>query len=780
MTRVLIGLVLGLLLGLGIGAVAFRGGDDSATATSGAPTGASGEHRTPSEPAPLPRPESSDGDARRAAESLALAARTDPPAIERAEVAASSVAEPRGDGVIEGVVLDPKRQPVAGVLVRAIRQARDREEDYRATQTGLPANDDFEHVVREATAARGRTHEARTGPDGRYRLGELPDADYWMSAYADGWVVSAARGNISLMRVAPGSKVDFKAEPEHAIPVEVQLPDGRRAVKALLMVVPRDVGRGSFSGSFSMMSPMVGGPRPERLWTASAPRLRVLDGAYRVRAIVHEPFFAANGVDRSLASKEVDLDVEGGLAKQPLQPFRLGSRLGISGRVQIVEGDPVENIRVQVLRLVDRAEPTADAIASSERSVSASPYAPVFQFFDLEAGRWAVGARRDWNGPIVTFAVVDVQDGIAKSDLVLPPPSPEDSILVHVRDSSGRPVSDVKFRVKGRRGNSTFERGATAREADAGDFVVAIPSGASSRPAADAGVRVVPASVTVDSKRFGPQSFTLQPGQRELNAVLADPARLVLTVANPASARLKGRLRIDLNPSANDGESQRRTELASDGSVTFGAVAPGEFRISVRIDSQSDAGSTVSDPIVTQDVTLVAGDNRKTITIPPLYSLTVKLSDPDVEGVAMRLESGDTRAYRTANDGRVTFDNLCAGRWTVTTMGSERIGRMSVTLPGPSEVEFVAQPVNAMRVSISNANGLLARWGFADGDVLIAFDGAEFTDEKSVERGYVTAMSKDSVKAIVLRGGRRVELTMPGKELLNREELGGQMEPTAR
>jgi hypothetical protein len=108
---------------------------------------------------------------------------------------------------------------------------------------------------------------------------------------------------------------------------------------------------------------------------------------------------------------------------------------------------------------------------------------------------------------------------------------------------------------------------------------------------------------------------------------------------------------------------------------------------------------------------------------------------------------------------------------------------MEITLPGPSEVRFVAAVRNAMRVRVTQADGLLARVGFRDGDVVIGADGRLFENQMQAGAALIRATSRADVKFIVLRGRARLEFVADLRELQKKEgedALGGDLDPVAR
>ena len=96
------------------------------------------------------------------------------------------------------------------------------------------------------------------------------------------------------------------------------------------------------------------------------------------------------------------------------------------------------------------------------------------------------------------------------------------------------------------------------------------------------------------------------------------------------------------------------------------------------------------------------------------------------------------------------------------------------------DVTFEARAINALRVNIVDASGWLARNGFKDGDLIVAINGKEFTDEKGMSRAWAGAMANETVEFTVQRGGGSVKITANSEEFMDGVNHGGHMEPVAR
>ena len=135
---------------------------------------------------------------------------------------------------------------------------------------------------------------------------------------------------------------------------------------------------------------------------------------------------------------------------------------------------------------------------------------------------------------------------------------------------------------------------------------------------------------------------------------------------------------------------------------------------------------------------------------------------------------------RVAQDGRAVFEPLVPGDYTLRTWGSKPTDAMRVHVAGDTQVRFAPSPITSLDVRIHNRRGLLAQQGLADGDLIIGIDGEEFTDAFALEAAMMRGMSAETVTLTVLRGWRRVQVTLDPSALKGGGDMGGDIEPAPR
>ncbi|MFQ5845640.1 MAG: hypothetical protein ACE5JG_11700, partial [Planctomycetota bacterium] len=109
-------------------------------------------------------------------------------------------------------------------------------------------------------------------------------------------------------------------------------------------------------------------------------------------------------------------------------------------------------------------------------------------------------------------------------------------------------------------------------------------------------------------------------------------------------------------------------------------------------------------------------------------------------------------------------------------------GEMKVDVPAGGVVIFAPKQQNALRVTITDRDGLLARSGLVDGDLVIGADGKEWETVADIHAALAGARVRGEMRCLVLRGGRQLEITLDVKKLSETgdQDHGGRLDPTSR
>lgn len=659
------------------------------------------------------------------------------------------------------------------------------------TAEGPPPLEDLDTALRRAREAHARytarIREAETDADGAYRIDGLA-GPYWLEAWRTGFVIES-RGNAE---ARPGGRIDFVARPAMALAVDVRLPGGGPPDRATIEC-RRGGGRGASSESW--------------VWSPAHTTRRLPLGTWKVRATAGgEPAGAA-----AFTSDEQTVAVSADRAP-PALAFTLRARLGIGGRVFAPEGDVADDYYVYVSRLAPGATADAATLKNGAKNTSvASPGEP-WVIYDCEPGTWAVGATRDWNGPIEALATVEVRDGIASADLTLPPPDPTARVAVRVRDHAGQPIEEVDFSVETQSENRHNSSGVNASVGDDGTWSVGLDDEArKALRAMREGTAGKDASVwlEVTAEGHGTRRLRVPPDlAAPLEVQFGAPATLVVTVTGYLGRERSGPVRVGLAPAPPPGEAEETAArghvmrissgaideeseplLDAQGRRTMGPVEAGAYDVAIEIALEGRWVQWV--PITRQAVTLAPGDNGVTLALPALYPLAIR-----VEGAAagtnvnLEAEAGADDGtglhlwMELPEGGRLTIPRLPAGAYRLHVGGGPKPGQMPVRIPEQSDVTFAAVAPNAIRVTIQEADGFLASTGLKTGDDIIGIEGVRATSVQQMGMCFMAAMAKETVKLRIARGGSELDLPVDPKRmfrgLMEQEPLGGWLRPVVR
>ncbi|MCA8961158.1 MAG: hypothetical protein KDC38_11625, partial [Planctomycetes bacterium] len=290
-------------------------------------------------------------------------------------------------------------------------------------------------------------------------------------------------------------------------------------------------------------------------------------------------------------------------------------------------------------------------------------------------------------------------------------------------------------------------------------------------------------TLTVVSPRYGRATVPVPPGApAEIDVHFSEPAFVDVDVRGELPSSVRNRLVVEL---ANVTES--RYSVFADASrvlggrdrVRLGPVAPGAHQITAKLVSRF-----VDRPLARYPVEVVSGDNTIEISIPPLHRLVVRVP----EGVTTVTASppsghrfvpfGGFGSEARVLGGEATFTLLPAETYTIRAEGRE--GEMTVDLSSDRTVDFMPSVRDCLKVSIEDAGGWLARWGFRDGDRIVSLAGRELTPE-TVRFAEFLFSTRGTKELEVIRNGERIPLTVQIDHIVDDlSTLGGSFEPSFR
>jgi len=653
----------------------------------------------------------------------------------------------RGDGVLSGTVTRKDGTPIPDVLIRAVPRPRNR--GTPARYTGRPPEDpDLVELVRETVTSRLRRvasrRETRTDAEGRFRLTGLADHPHSVHAYREGYRFSLAGAN--QWRVALGSELAFTGNPSMQVKLRVLLPDGVPAESAQLTV-----GSGDRTQS-------------GRHWTAASPRIELGPGTWTLTAEA--------GQHREYRSAATEVVVEEGRKTPPVE-LRCEEIRGIRGRVRFPEGEKGTSCEVAAMPVAAGSTISPDRLRNARRKTHVWPNRPEYRLADLPAGSWLVGVLvRD---RVVVHDTVEVGAGMAVLDLTVPPPDPSEYVEVTVLGPDGRPVANASFGTDYEVDGSHSGGGSRVQEIEPGRWRVWHHRKPENY---DEGGTW---GITARTKEYGSKTIRYdRKSTRSLTFRFEAPAVLTVTVEGYVGSGFEGRLRLDLRkPKEGGGWSGAGGggAISAQGVKKFGPVPPGDYSLAVRVVREGRRGVTAE----TIPLTLKSGGNAETVRIPKLHTLTVITEDlPEDTRLTIRARRGGRFDFdgKRPENGRVVFEDLPAGEYVVQT--HEDIQMMFVRVPGRSVVRFEPVTLNALEVSVRDPDGGLAKAGLREGDLVIGVNGEEFEDMIHMQSLLMRSARGGDAKLIVLRGARRLEVTLDLMKTMRGGDRGGDLDPATR
>ncbi len=689
-------------------------------------------------------------------------------------------ASSRGTKTIRGRIVDRAARPVAGAAVRATHESEHgRIHGRSGFGEAAPPPARLEEAVKRAVEAyydrAADRRETMTDADGDYAFTDLRDGRWTVQAWQPGFSLTAHPATA----VRPDATVDFAAVPVVLCGIDVELPDGSQPTAASIAI--RRVG----AEAWDQLEP----------WSRERPRIALCAGEWELRATLGDPDNGPAWPDY-LASTPAKVVAEPGQTA-PVVALRLKGARGVRGTI-IDRGGGRRHTMVKLQALARGAEPDLGSLARNDdhhRWASDGSYA----FKDLEPGRYAVGVSGGWNERIVAHAAVEVGDGMVVQDLEIPPLDVAKCAAARVVDPRGRLLEDVAFSLNVDLGNMSASGGVDAERRADGSWLIPLEDMVDGL-FQDDGSFAPDAAVTITASAdgFGDASVKLATGgSRELEIRFGEPATLVATVGGYIGSGYEARLGLALRVVEEGEEESHRffggaDAVPLDGSSRFGPVAPGRYRLLLSL-QDCDAKYERDHPISLLDLTLSAGENRVTLAIPTLHSLTVLVPDGVTGSVdldpATEEEDDDWRSGHQVEidaQGRAHFESVVAGKYRVSLWSNDLellgesedgpgiCGWMEVEVPAATgAVRFKQAVLNALVVWIEDESGALAEAGFEAYDIIVAVGGERFEAAAAMKAAIATRLAQKSIDLTVWRAGEERQLTVETRVFTNPFELGG-------
>lgn len=752
-------LALGIALGTGIGLVLTGStpveAADPVAPTRGARPAAAAE-RTTGSSASLPAVPSAPASPTTA--NLAPAAKT---SAEAKAMAKRALVDVRGSAAaveytarVTGMVKGPDGAPMKDTQVVCRNNAPRR--DYsriRASTTDKVGrawkgfSDVEESVASSAQKAldqRRRLRTTRTDAEGRFTLEGLREGEVTIEAFAEGFTIAAET-------CSSGDEVVLTAKAVNEVSFALTMDDGTVPDEAILHVEHRT---GQSSSSRNLR------------WTPDAPAIRTSWDRFTVKAIAGEARRSNQEIIGDAMSEILTVNVGvDGLGPHALELVRAQVLVVDVDHPGRKDNDWGWSLKIVEGTVDDSFDWSPYEIASLDRN-----YRGPYQTSGLAAGTYTLGYLRQGSSRGVT-RVIEVVQGRTEIDFEIPPPSPDDHLVVLCLGPAGNPVEDVTVRTRhiykegsngGQQGFQNGEPGETwipwssilrDRTWSAGDSV----------------------EVTADSQTLGVYTETIEEKAGRLTITYASPSRLDVTLrgGDPADYQVSAKVAAEGDQRmyqthyyvGSSGSPMGPKRFGDDGVATFTQLQPGTYELTVTkapltSENRWHHGEKV---LVSDTVTLSGESSACTLTLPTLHEVIV--SAPKVNaGTTFMLspKTGNDPFFRgheakTDEGGQAVFTEIPAGEYTLRSRSNWQES-MTITVPCGTVVYDPKSP-NSLIVSGVVKNGIGAKAGFQNGDVIVGVDGTRATSVPALSMLFIKA-AEETVDVTVRRGRNEIVLQL--------------------
>ena len=536
-----------------------------------------------------------------------------------------------------------------------------------------------------------------------------------------------------------GDTVDFRARPVVWIRVSVVGADGTPPSTAMVI----------FKSESSTRS---------HSWTPASPDIRIESNVYTVHA--------RTDTGQTSPAREVVLKVG---EEPPQLVLELQSRPAVAGRVSF-EGEEPRRAYIWFQKHAGGALPDGADLARGggpRESLNASLDFR-FNFTNLSPGTYVLGAGRTREFAELVELVV-VADRPVEKNLHVPRPDPANYICVRVLDPDGQPLRRVRFQVqKDYTGGGHRSGSIGSIPQEDGTYWILRQVTKPDEPEVRRHVLVA------TSREHGSKDAEFRPdADSTITIRFGDAASLELTVTGFRGSPFAPKLRVGLQkPSESSMYIPSGKSPDAEGRLTLGPVQPGSYELVLTVETDRHR----SIPVSRTPVVLPKGVNRMTVPLPALYPLTVQVEDGD--GIRLMLRSVErgvpaVHISKTVDkNGRATFDSLPAGDYTLTAMP---LGQMRISVPAAGVVRFTPRPVNALRVTITQPDGAMARAGFQTGDLVVGIDRTRFENLGHLQGLMTQARGKKTADFMVVRSGQELVIQFDPRKFFS-QEPGGRTE----
>ncbi len=710
----------------------------------------------------------------------------------------------RGDGVIRGRVVTEAGEPLEGARIWARWLTPDSERTSPSPFPEVePAQDSASArqaaalvaTLRAALATPSRVHETTSAADGTFALERLPEGRFQLQTAAAGHALLPVRNPTRYwIDASPGEVVDYFAIPTIEWAFDLRLPDGSVPPRAMV----------EFARQLRNSMPF------RQSWSPAAPAITLPVGDWEIRVRISESVWSSSDDDVQWSAAPRRLSVPLQAPSEPLR-IELTGHPSIHGRIRGRTGTPTDSPTILAERIDAAGHPIDGNGASARRprrptevraTTSTSGASGMTYRLNLrEAGRWQVTVTLPGASEPILRTIVEVGAGPVALDLDLAAAAAAGGalLLVTVRDPDGTLLPWCEFE----RIDLTHEAGKsrTPQRSSQGLDPMRQTDGRFALTRAPFTSRN---ALVAKHPRFGEIAATFDRDAESLELQFEPPVQVTLELAGLPDPLGTRDFELELTL-PDDGSGVPRTrrmrseEVPSDRRLDLGALRPGRLQAWLTLDPDR-TDSRTGRLVAAAEWTLAAGSAALTLTCPPVSTFSVQLGRHDRPHARLlplhvlpAMTAGGSappgtwahEATATADGDAaplLTFRDVPPGRWQLD-LGGDRFMIVTTPLPeGSGPLPFGALLVTALRVRLTAADSALAKAGLAEGDLVVALDGAEFRGQE--ELGYLRSriQSDRNLELLTLTVRRGAdhwfETVIPKAHLSNPPAAGGLFEAT--
>ncbi|MCG3135343.1 MAG: hypothetical protein HMLKMBBP_02940 [Planctomycetes bacterium] len=645
---------------------------------------------------------------------------------------------PSGQGAVTGHVRDDQGKPISGVRVTLTPDAGDLTFDEGGGDEEATPEEEIRRAIRRIRCEAAARRSAVSGDDGAFRIDGLAEhRSHVVSTWSRDHDTHVA-GNRWQFRA--GDTIDVLAVPVARVRVEVTGADGVQVGKADLSAQTEagDQSRG-------------------HSWTPASPLMRLSRQPWRLRA--------TSGPHGQFESEEVALDLSSGPPSAPVQ-LRLAPRTGVAGTVSFSGPGRPFRCWIAARRLLDGAAVATDRLFRESGPATFPDDDGTFGLFDVEPGRWLVGAVASGNLVLATTEVEVRAGATAAADFAIDGGENLGTVLVRITTSDGvAPVVNGFSAGIGHAGD-TWSSSTDWKPVGPGVWRVALADGDPDWLARTPRAADMKWTVVVQSASHGAAGADVRPGVDREVAIRLDPAATLDVTVSGAVREAGMRYSVSVAP-VEDGEwGWSSAEVDASGRARVATLRPGPATVTLEL----QLGGWEARELSRTTIAVAPGANTLELSVPQVWDVTVR---PDVDGardfgLMRRDEDGSWSwcADPRVIDGTSIYPRLPAGSYRLRRDpgGANPPGEMSFALPGTTDIRFVPRPFRAARLDVSDGTPAHAA-GFRTGDLIVAIDGKEFADWAETEAALDAARAKHASRFTVLRSGSRIEIESSVRDL---------------